>query len=285
MKKIFTATTFLLFACATTFGQISFMGLTPGKSTRTDVQQVLGLPKTKVSETLTEYKAPSDKKKYVREDLLWSTADGGLLKIYVQYRDGSAAAVTERIELICESSYNHCNYGEIINDPAGEKFAQTNSVVDAMTSKKEHTAETFYSRSQLFHGAPVYVVSTTISQTKGSESRWGLYSKNLYEATVPTGDCIGAFLGRWETNRGLVTVTRDNGKQTIRGTYSTNNGTFTAKQMIAGVLGEWKDSTGGGTMDLFLLTDDDRVRLTGKWKRTSGSGPSEGVWEGRCIGG
>lgn len=290
MKKIFTATTFLLFACATCFGQSSFMGLTPGKSTRAEVERVLGVPKSKSSETLSEYKAPSDKKSYVREDMLWSTAEGGLLKIYVQYRDRSAAAVIERIELTCENTYNHCNYGEIINDPAGEKLVLTNSVVDAMTSKKENTAETFYGRSQIFYGAPVYVVNTTISKVKGletssSESRWGLYSKKLYEGTVPKGECIGVFLGRWETNRGLVTITRDPGSQTIRGTYSTNNGTFTAKQMIAGVIGEWKDNTGSGTMDLYVMTDEDQIRLIGKWKRTTGKGPQEGDWEGRCVGG
>ena len=280
---------FLTVACLNCLGQSSFMGFTPGKSTRADVERVLGVPQSKTSETLSEYKAPSDKKKYVREDMLWSSAEGGLVKIYVQYRDGSPAAVIVRIELICETtSYNSCSFGEIINDPAGEKLARTNSGVDAMTSKTESTAENFYQKFQIFHGAPVYVVNTTISKIKGSEpssseARWGLYSKKLYEDTVPQGDCIGAFVGQWETTRGRVNGNRDPGSQTIRGTYSTNNGTFTGKQMIAGVIGEWKDSTGSGTMDLHMLTDNDQIRLTGKWKRTTGKGPPEGVWEGRCV--
>lgn len=288
-KRLCCLIGFLTLANLPSSAQSSFMGLTPGKSTRSDAQRVLGAPKTKTSETLSEYKAPSDKKKYVREEDLWSTAEGGLVKIYVQYSDGSAAAVIVRIELICESSYNFCNLGEIINDPAGDKLVQTDAVVDAMTSKTENSEDSHYKKFQTFHGAPVYVVHSTISKVKGfetssSEVRWGLYSKKLYEDTVPQGDCIGPFVGRWETNRGRVVVTRDPGSQTIRGTYSTNNGTFTGKQMIAGVKGEWKDSTGSGTMDLYMLTEDDQIRLTGKWKRTTGSGPPEGEWEGRCVG-
>ena len=287
--KTTNAIALILLTCIASFAQSSFMGLTPGKSTRADVERVLGVPQNKTSETLSEYKAPHDKKKYVREEDLWSIGEGGLLKIYVQYRDTSAAAVIVRIELLCEDSYNHCTYGGIINDPAGEKLAQTNSGVDAMTSKTESTAENFYQKFQIFHGAPVYVVNTAISKIKGSqtsnrESRWGLYSKKLYDDTVPKGNCIGAFVGQWETSRGRVNVTKDPASQAIRGTYSTNNGTFTGRQMIAGVIGEWKDNTGSGTMDLYMLTEDDQIRLTGKWRRTTGTGPPEGDWKGRCVG-
>src|SRR5258708_9629169 len=47
---------FVLLSCATCFGQSSFKGLTPGKSTRQDVERVLGQPMREFSETLSEYK-------------------------------------------------------------------------------------------------------------------------------------------------------------------------------------------------------------------------------------
>jgi hypothetical protein len=44
MKKILTATVCLLLACVPCFAQSSYKGLTPGQSTRADVERVFGWP-------------------------------------------------------------------------------------------------------------------------------------------------------------------------------------------------------------------------------------------------
>jgi hypothetical protein len=88
--------------------------------------------------------------------------------------------------------------------------------------------------------------------------------------------------GEWDTNRGRTTFARlTSGK--IRGTFSKGNGTFTGESSGAeNISGEWKDDTGSGTMFLQLALIGDK-QFRGTWKRTSGNGPSEGTWEGRCV--
>lgn len=71
-------------ACANSSGQSTFMGLTPGASTR-QAERVFGPPVQSVSQTLIEYKSQLQE------------AD----KLYVQYRGASPDAVFERIELTC----------------------------------------------------------------------------------------------------------------------------------------------------------------------------------------
>ncbi len=75
MKKSLTVYIFILFTCFNCFGQSTYKGLTPGKSTKAEVGQVLGLPVKSLSETLIEYK--------------FAEAGG---KAYVQYRDLSIGA-------------------------------------------------------------------------------------------------------------------------------------------------------------------------------------------------
>ncbi len=84
MNKILTTITFLLFACATCVGQSSYKGLTPGRSTRADAERVLGQPVKSLSKTLVQYESSEE-----------------VVKVFVQYRDESPAAVVERIELTC----------------------------------------------------------------------------------------------------------------------------------------------------------------------------------------
>lgn len=81
---------FLLLHSVASFGQSSYKGLTPGKSTRVDVERVLGRPVNKVSETLIEYRP--------------QPLTG---KIYVQYRRSSP--VVERIEFLCRTENSTCN--------------------------------------------------------------------------------------------------------------------------------------------------------------------------------
>src|SRR2546421_12267818 len=90
MKKISCLPFFLLMACVTALGQTSFKRLTPGTSTRAEVERVLGQPVKKVSETLIEYRP--------------QPLTG---KIYVQYRQGST--VVERIEILCKPTNSTCD--------------------------------------------------------------------------------------------------------------------------------------------------------------------------------
>jgi hypothetical protein len=55
MRNTF-AVVLLLLLCGFCFGQSSYKGLTPGQSTRADVERVLGQPVKSVSKTLVEYK-------------------------------------------------------------------------------------------------------------------------------------------------------------------------------------------------------------------------------------
>jgi hypothetical protein len=72
----------------------------------------------------------------------------------------------------------------------------------------------------------------------------------------------------------------------VKGTYSTNNGTFTGKLSgiitISSIEAEWKDDTGTGKMNISVY-DLDNDKLKGDWERTTGTGPPKGTWEGRCV--
>src|ERR1700716_3084346 len=83
------AVALLLLLCGLCLGQTSYKGLTPGKSTRADVERVLGQPVNTVSETLVEYAPPSnpDPARYRVK-----------AKVYVQYRKNSA--IVERIAVL-----------------------------------------------------------------------------------------------------------------------------------------------------------------------------------------
>jgi uncharacterized beta-barrel protein YwiB (DUF1934 family) len=69
----------------------------------------------------------------------------------------------------------------------------------------------------------------------------------------------------------------------VRGTYSTNNGTFVGKLQGKSIDADWKDDTGTGELSLRYLGLSSGPKISGEWKRTTGSGPTSGTWEGRCI--
>jgi hypothetical protein len=156
MSKIFTATTFLLFACATCFGQTSYKGLTPGKSTRADVERVLGLPVKKISETLVEY----------RPQPLTS-------KIFVQYQTGSV--VVERIEVLCRLPNSTCKDFERSLNLSLPKWSEAYKIPSGDAG--------YY---VWYYPPPQYVVSTA-DYKKGIElvgSRLAFYSPELYVVAV-----------------------------------------------------------------------------------------------------
>ena len=275
----------LLLTCAACFGQSTYKGLTPGRGTRAEAERVLGRPVKAVSTTLVEYKAP----------------DGmGVDKVYVQYREASAAAIIERIELVCDTP------GGAENRPDGCVNLLNRLVRDADASAKvrmladplERGSSGVLKKTQ-YYGPPVLLVRTwSVKDKESFQSRLGLYSVDLFDHVVPR-NCTGTFLGEWETNRGRLILTdipgRHGGDENLpdtRGSYSMNNGTVTARtEYDVRLIGEWKDATGSGTFELKIdpgsafepTWPDPRKAFTGTWRRTSGRGPKEGTWDGRCV--
>jgi hypothetical protein len=139
----------------------------------------------------------------------------------------------------------------------------------------------------LYYGQPQFIVETSIDTYPDDvwgNIRYAFYSKELYESAVPKGGCTGTIFGEWDTNRGRLTVARAGNSTNVKGSYSTNKGTFTGKltDMHYNFRGEWSDATGSGTMEL-NSADSPENTFTGTWKRSTGKGPSEGKWEGRCV--
>lgn len=244
MKRILTAITFLLFTCITCLGQTTFKGITPGKSTKPDAERVLGRPVKSVSGTLIEY-AP------IQLKLTHAKVTFNSVKIYVQYRNNSAVAVVERIELVfCprakyEPGSRDCDVRAMHNE-----YDLSGGSLDSV---KQEDGKALWS-----FGSPRYMLLTGISTSSGGESyfegRWAFYSKELYEAIAPQGNCTGVLRGEWDTNWGRMTIARVDEFGRVRGTYASNSGSFTGDNSGGSISGEWKDSTGGGTMYLgFVL--------------------------------
>ena len=147
---------FAIAMCATCFAQSSYKGLTPGKSTRTEAERVLGRPVKSVSATLIEY----------RPQPLTS-------KVFVQYRAGSA--VVERIEVLCRLENSTCNdFTKSLNlrlpEPESAKVPELGGG----------------KYSVFYYGAPVYAAATI--DDAGFENneivpfRIAFYSRELYQA-------------------------------------------------------------------------------------------------------
>lgn len=265
----------LLLACATGFGQSSYKGLTPGTSTKADVLRVLGKEVKQASQTLLEYTEPGPE---------------GIPQIFVQYRDTSAAAVVERIELVCDRG-GEC-WKAVFGDPL---------IADAKREGREYADITVRENSgafirRVYFGPPLFLVSTWSINREKPQSRLGVYSPELFESAVPKR-CTGTLLGEWETNRGRLILTDipdayrngdRNGPET-KGTFTLNNGTVTGSGRYT-LTGEWRDATGSGTFEIKINMGhpyepnlSDRRTFTGTWERKTGKGPKKGTWEGRCV--
>jgi hypothetical protein len=156
MWKILGITPLLLFFVATCFAQTSYKGLTPGKSTRAEVERVLGRPVKSVSATLIEY----------RPQPLTT-------KIFVQYRFGSP--VVERIEVVCRLENSTCNdFTKSLNlrlpEPESAKVPEIGG----------GKYNVFY------YGAPHYAAATIddagFDNNQIVPFRISFYSRELYEA-------------------------------------------------------------------------------------------------------
>lgn len=283
-RRILFLTFFMTLACTACFGQDTYKGLTPGRSTRGEAERVLGKPVRTVSVTLLEYKPPV----------------GDVGKLYVQYGDASSGARVERIELVCEmqpTAQRGCNVYLGKGDSDARSFPSESPIwaeakLDARVASVSSSEEA-NSKMVSYFGSPDFIVSTRLDQKSGTEYRVGFYSRELYENVVPKS-CTGLWYGVWETNRGRMTLTRDDSSNEaagrtshfLRGSFSTHGtveGFFTFDlPPLRELNGEWKDATGGGTMEL-KMTNDGNTAFSGTWERTSGKGPREGKWEGRCV--
>jgi hypothetical protein len=247
-----------LSAYATCFAQSAYKGLTPGQSTRADVERVLGQPVKSVSKTLVEYKSPE--------------AAG---KLFVQYRNDSPAAIVERIEMACPDYA--CAVAGIsqLRPPDEEEDARKVEPPGGWLSAQPPWKRMWY------WGAPRFVVYTELRKADNpnplpdAEVRLGFYSKELYEGAVPKG-CTGMEFGTWESDSlGRINIVRD-GHNGIRGTYSKNNGSFNLNNVRRG---EWKDDTGSGVINI-AFRDGDRLVIS---RRTAGTEQKLLLAEARCA--
>ena len=272
MWKIFGAVLLLSMNAAICFGQDSYKGLTPGRSTRFQVEREFGQPVKSLSGTLFEY-----------------FGTPGVSKIYVQYSAASPPVVL-RIELVCDME-------PTVQRGCFPKIGKGDLLDIWLEAKEDARIQTRPDESSssivTYFGSPDFVVYSRIEKAGKTQYRTGFYSKELYEAAVPKGGCTGLWYGIWDTNRGRMVLSATNtpdenahsSEFKVTGSFSTG-GTVTG--LMSGVIfltGEWKDGTGAGTMELQIngLDETRQNSFKGTWKRASGKGPREGVWEGRCV--
>ncbi|HEX6188076.1 MAG TPA: TonB family protein [Pyrinomonadaceae bacterium] len=151
MHKTSIITVFLLLSGAACFGQTSYKGLAPGKSTRAEVERVLGQPVNRVSETLVEYRAQPLTN-----------------QIFVQY--GRDSAVGRRIELFCRMENSTC--ADLLNS-----LDLRLPLSDAEKIRRQD------GKWLAYYGAPLFII-TTGEMTGPTPARVGFYSRDLYESAV-----------------------------------------------------------------------------------------------------
>jgi hypothetical protein len=83
MHRTLTIVLFVLLSCFTCLGQMMYYKLTPGESNKREVEQFLGQPLKKVSETLFEYKPRNESENY---------------QLFIQYEKDTA--IVEQIALV-----------------------------------------------------------------------------------------------------------------------------------------------------------------------------------------
>jgi hypothetical protein len=135
----------LLLSCAACLGQTAFRGLTPGKSTKADVEKALGLAVRQLSETLSEYKSR------------------GTEQIFVQYIDGSGEVA--RIEATYPEAIERSSVLGSVNLPARSMGWQINSK----------------NRLEEYFSASCVVLTYVGADASNGVSRIGYYSRQLFE--------------------------------------------------------------------------------------------------------
>ena len=151
MNKTLTAIAFLLLACATCLGQTSYKNLAPGKSTRVDVERVLGQPVKEHTQTLIEY----------RPDTATQS------KIYVQYRKGSQIIALIQILLVTPRKRSD--------------ILTTLKLPERPTASRTNPAGNL----EEYFASPFYVVLTYQGEANTNGiTRTGRYSRELFDSAI-----------------------------------------------------------------------------------------------------
>jgi tetratricopeptide (TPR) repeat protein len=144
----------ILFSESFIFSEASYRGLTPGASTKAQVDSALGQPVRPVSETLFEYAPQEDTE-----------------KIYVQFRKNGMIA--DRIETF-------------LNQPRDRSFILSRL---ALTSTAEKSRRNARGKLEEYFGATKNIVLTYSSDNQESGvTRVGYYSSALYALAVKQSD-------------------------------------------------------------------------------------------------
>lgn len=289
MNRLSLSILFLFLAGATCFGQSSYKGLTPGKSTRAEVERVLGQPVNKVSEIVIEY-APQTVSHWPIKAMKLNSGP-----IFVQY--DKETAVVERMELLCGSSCQR-----LIGSDDSRSSNRGAPSPEAVIFKERGTDK---EKILVFYGDPFFVVVTHNNlavRAWQSEVSLGFYEPGFFESQMPKG-CNAGFAGQWETDLGRMAIRKLAGNK-YDGTYANNNGTFTGfvelglnektmkKELYLSA--EWKEATGTGTMRLYLHpemefnkrgkhTSGRPATFSGERSRVTGQEPRQGEITGRCL--
>lgn len=268
-RRIFYLACLLALAHNSSSGQTSFKGLTPGKSTRAEVERVLGQPVNKVSETLVEYAAPRDP-----DPAHYKVK----VRLYVQYRKGSP--VVERIAILVKAEDPNS-----FSPPALYWQSFDRSLRPEIADADLLVGNGSKNRRLRYYGDPVFAVLSSPEPYTYEDDRVEYYSRELYESVVPKKGCTGGLIGDWDSGLGRMTITelaRTTRGRHFNGTYSKNNGSFDAIGNLGSLRGQWKDDAGSGT--LFLLVGNEPYNtLTGYWTRQTGKGPAQLEVHGRCV--
>jgi TonB family protein len=147
MAKMLTIT-LLLFSSTTSLAQTAYLALTPGTSTRTEVESVLGPPTDQVTERLLEYRK-----------------DGR--QIYVQYSKDSPTAI--RMQVIYSPPSMR---SEVL---AKEQLPQA---ADVSRANKKGLLEEYFGHAR-------YIVLTYETGSQSQVSQVGYYSRELFESATP----------------------------------------------------------------------------------------------------
>ncbi len=148
MNKSVPIIAFLVVATITSLGQSTYRGLTPGTSTRADVDKVLGRPTSQHSEQLFEY-------------------NKGGKQIYIQYGMESPTAI--RIQVIYSPSSKR---SEIL---AREGLPM---IADTRRTNKQGALEEYFANSK-------YIVLTYEENSQNKVSQVGYFSRPLFESVTP----------------------------------------------------------------------------------------------------
>ena len=258
-------------------GQTSFKGLTPGKSTRADVEQVLGQPVNKVSATLVEYAPPSDP-----DPARYRVK----VRLFVQYRKDHP--LVERIAVLIKGEDT-----DAAPAPFWQSFDRSygqgwqSGLVDAKVEVKQGTR----TKEVIYIGDPLFAVYSSTIPYSYDDDRVEYYSRELYESAVPKTGCTGTLVGDWNTELGWMTITateRTSKFRQVKGTYLKNRGSFVGMADFDSIKGDWKDATGTGTLELRIgaepyNSENRRRAFVGDWVRTTGKGPAKVEVHGRCV--